>query len=161
MENAAFKDALSVVLVQKHIETDTNSIGGLSEFLALSAYAQRGYDNEWIERIKTHAVCREDGPNCTYALRVGFEKSQKDFADITQSIRAMIEDIKESGIKDKKRKAEKCDDNDDSSHSPSCLRSSSKTRAARKKCKKGKKGQEAHQGGGEGEDAHDRVFKGK
>ena len=119
MENAAFKDALNEVLVQKHIETDTNSIGGLSEYLPLSVYAQRGYDNEWIEWSKTHAECREERSNCTYALRVGFEKSQKDFADITQSIRAMIEDIKESGIKDKKRNAENCDHNDDSSRSPS------------------------------------------
>ena len=59
LEAAALKDALSVLLVQKKIESDNTEQGNEGEYLPLSVYQNRGYDKDWIEYITDFCPVRE------------------------------------------------------------------------------------------------------
>ena len=86
LEGAALKDSLSVKLVQRYLETTAETTGGLGEYLPLSVYKHRGYDDEWISWIQDNAPNRQEGPGRTYALRVAFEKTAKELKNITESV---------------------------------------------------------------------------
>ena len=44
LEQAALKDALSVLFIQRQLEIESDLTGKRKEFLPLSVYATRGYD---------------------------------------------------------------------------------------------------------------------
>ena len=86
LESAALKDNLSVKLVQKHLESNTESSGHNGEYLPLSVYKSRGYDDKWLKFIEDTMPSRGEGALKTFALRVHFEKSEKEIKDMTESI---------------------------------------------------------------------------
>ena len=86
LKDAALRDALSVRLVQKHLEIHSEATGKVGEYLPLSVYRTRGYDQDWLDWIENHCSARQEGPGFTYALNVAFEKMTDEIKDITTSI---------------------------------------------------------------------------
>ena len=105
LEGAALKDALSVKLLQRHLEEQCESVGNTAEYLPISVYTSRGYNDLWLKWIQETHPCREEGPEKTYALRIAFEKSSKEVREIIESIWRPLDDAPVQAKKKQKSSA--------------------------------------------------------